>query len=43
MDVLEHVNPLTEAVEEIGGKKYILGNRALTNINLSCKSRKFYE
>jgi hypothetical protein len=35
MDVLEHVDPLTEPVEEIGGKKYILGNRALTNINLS--------
>ncbi|XP_062502648.1 leucine-rich repeat-containing protein 71-like isoform X2 [Corticium candelabrum] len=35
MDVLEHVYPITENVEEIGGKKYILGNRALTNINLS--------
>ena len=26
-----------EPVEEVGGKKYILGNRALTNLNLSCK------
>ncbi|XP_065842739.1 leucine-rich repeat-containing protein 71-like isoform X2 [Oscarella lobularis] len=33
--LLEHCNPLVEPVEEVGGKKYILGNRALTNLNLS--------
>eukprot|EP00118_Oscarella_pearsei_P012681 m.95408 g.95408 ORF g.95408 m.95408 type:complete len:232 (+) comp36850_c0_seq11:802-1497(+) len=33
--LLEHCNPLDEPVEEIGGDKYILGNRALTNLNLS--------
>lgn len=36
-DPVEYPNPLLEPVEEIHGKLYIQGNRALINLNLSGK------